>query len=249
MVVHLYGQVPDMDGLTAVATEAGLYVIEDAAQAHGARWRDRRAGSFGVAGCFSFYPGKNLGAAGDGGAVVTDDPELAEHIRVLRNHGRSGGSHHAHTEVGTNSRLDAMQAVVLSAKLPRLDGWNEARRTLMTLYRDGLADTSARLVEVATGATAVHHLAVVRVPHRPIVQAALAARGIATGIHYPVPCHQCPAFVEYAREPLPVAEAAADEILSLPLSPHMTAAQVSLVCAVLREVLAAVESPEVSHVA
>jgi dTDP-4-amino-4,6-dideoxygalactose transaminase len=248
MVVHLYGQLPDMDGLAAVADAAGLFIVEDAAQAHGARWRGRRAGSFGVAGCFSFYPGKNLGAAGDAGAVVTDDADLAERIRVLRNHGRSGGSHHAHTEVGTNSRLDTVQAVVLSAKLAHLDEWNAARRERMEHYRHGLAGTAARLVHVAPQATPVHHLAVVCVPQRAVIQAELAARGIASGIHYPVPCHQSPAYAEFALERLPVAEAAADEILSLPLSPHMPIGDVQRVCRELSEVLASV-SGEVGHVA
>ncbi|MDQ1672976.1 MAG: hypothetical protein QOC98_1538, partial [Frankiaceae bacterium] len=249
LVVHLYGQMPDMDGIAAVAAEAGLLIVEDAAQAHGATWRGRRAGSFGAAGCFSFYPGKNLGAAGDAGAVVTDDAELAERLRVLRNHGRSGGSHHSHTMVGTNSRLDTLQAVVLSAKLRRLEGWNVLRRALMDQYREGLAGTAVRFLEVAPDATSVHHLAVVRVPQRAQVQQELGRLGIATGIHYPVPCHQCPAFIEYAREPLPVAEAAADEILSLPLSPHMSLDQVSRVCTALREVLEGLQPmAEVRHV-
>jgi dTDP-4-amino-4,6-dideoxygalactose transaminase len=180
--------------------------------------------------------------------VVTDDAGLAERLRVLRNHGRSGGSHHAHTMVGTNSRLDTLQAVVLSAKLRRLDGWNALRRAFVDQYQEALAGTAVRFVEVAPDAVSVHHLAVVRVPRRAVVQQELAARGIATGIHYPVPCHQCPAFIEYAREPLPVAEAAADEILSLPLSPHMSLDQVFRVCTALREVLGSLEPvAEVRH--
>ena len=236
VVVQLYGQVADMDALAAVAAEAGLLIVEDAAQAHGARWRDRCAGSFGVAGCFSFYPGKNLGAAGDAGAVVTDDDALADRLRVLRDHGRTG-SHHAHVEVGTNSRLDAIQAVVLAAKLRRLDDWNASRRQLMARYRENLDGSAARLLSVASPVTAAHHLAVVRVPHRTEVRAGLAERGIATGIHYPTPCHLSPAFTNYFDCPLPVAEAAAEEILSLPLSPHLSFADVDRVSEALLDLL------------
>ncbi len=236
VVVQLYGQVADMDALASLAQEAGLVIVEDAAQAHGARWRDGIAGSFGLAGCFSFYPGKNLGAAGDAGAVVTDDDVLAERLRILRDHGRSG-SHHAHVEVGTNSRLDAIQAVVLSAKLRRLDDWNAARRHLMARYRQNLDGSAARLLTVAPEVTAAHHLAIVRVPHRTEVRAALAEHGVATGIHYPTPCHVSPAYSAYFDGPLPVAEAAADQLLSLPLAPHLSLAEVDRVSKALLDVL------------
>jgi dTDP-4-amino-4,6-dideoxygalactose transaminase len=241
VVVQLYGQVADMDALAEVADEAGLFIVEDAAQAHGARWRDGRAGSFGLAGCFSFYPGKNLGAAGDAGAVVTDDDALADRLRVLRDHGRTG-SHHAHIEVGTNSRLDALQAVVLSAKLRRLDAWNASRRQLMARYRENLDGSAARLLSVAAPVTPAHHLGVVRVPRRADVRAGLAERGIATGIHYPTPCHLSPAFTDYFDRPLPVAEAAAEEILSLPLSPHLSTADVDRVSEALLDLLHGLES-------
>jgi dTDP-4-amino-4,6-dideoxygalactose transaminase len=230
IVVHLYGQMPDMDALCRAASRAGVVLIEDAAQAHGATWNGRRAGSFGRAACFSFYPGKNLGAFGDAGAVVTGDAVLAERLRRLRDHGRARGSRYRHVVVGTNSRLDALQAVVLTAKLARLDTWNEARRAIATRYRAVFASGPARLVHEAAGARGVHHLAVVRVPGRAMVQQRLAAAGIESGIHYPVPCHRQAPYRRFANGPLPVAEAAAGEVLSLPMFPHMSDAQVVAVC-------------------
>jgi dTDP-4-amino-4,6-dideoxygalactose transaminase len=236
IVVHLYGNMPDMDGLCAVADRAGIAIVEDAAQAHGAEWRDRRAGSFGVAGCFSFYPGKNLGAFGDGGAVVTSDAALADRVRSLANHGRSGGAaHYEHLSVGTNSRLDTLQAIALTAKLARNDEWNEARITLADRYCKELAGSGVRLTEVDAQARHVYHLMVVRVPERTLVQAALTAAGVQSGVHYPVPCHRQPPLRRYASGPLPVCERAAAEQLSLPLFPHMTRAQVDRVCEVLDE--------------
>jgi dTDP-4-amino-4,6-dideoxygalactose transaminase len=238
MVVHLYGNMPDMDGLLAVAGRAGIQLIEDAAQAHGGEWRYQRSGSFAVAGCFSFYPGKNVGAFGDAGAVVTSDPELAERVRSLANHGRTGGSaHYEHLYVGTNSRLDTLQAIALSAKLARNELWTEARINLADRYRKKLAGSSVRLVEVAPQARHVYHLMVVRVPDRDRIQAAMAARGVQTGVHYPVPCHLQPPLRRYATRSLPVCEQAAGEQLSLPLFPHMTRIQVDRVCEVLEEAL------------
>jgi dTDP-4-amino-4,6-dideoxygalactose transaminase len=235
IVVHLYGQMPDMDALGNVARRAGIAVVEDAAQAHGATWRGRRAGSFGVAGCFSFYPGKNLGAFGDAGAVVTADPALAQRIRVLRDHGRAAGSHYQHELVGTNSRLDALQAVVLTAKLARLDAWNQARRSIAARYRAAFAPGPVRLVAEVPGATGVYHLAVARVPDRARVQKRLAAMGVQTQIHYPVPCHRQIPYRRFADLPLPVAEQSAAEVLSLPIFPTMSDAQVARVCAAVRE--------------
>lgn len=236
MVVHLYGQMPDMDALTTKAAEAGVLVIEDAAQAHGAEWNGRRAGSFGIAGCFSFYPGKNLGAFGDAGAVVTSDAELADRIRCLANHGRAGGSmHYEHELVGTNSRLDALQAIALSAKLANNEAWTIARIALAEEYRNRLAGTGIRMVERSPLARHVYHLFVVRVRDRENVQEALANKGIRTGVHYPVPCHQQPPLRRYADGPLPVCESSAGELISLPLFPHMTWEQLERVCEVLRE--------------
>jgi dTDP-4-amino-4,6-dideoxygalactose transaminase len=234
MVVHLYGQMADMRGINSAAAAAGIVVVEDAAQAHGASRDGLRAGAAGRAAGFSFYPGKNLGAFGDGGAVTTSDAQLAGTLRVIRDHGRTPGSHYAHEAVGTNSRLDALQAAVLSAKLRRLDAWNAARRTVMAQYRDGLDGTGVDLVPDATGAVNVHHLAVARVPSRDRVSAELARQGIQTSVHYPVPCHQQAPYAEFAREPLPVAEAAAAQVLSLPMYPSMTAAQVDQVCSAVR---------------
>ncbi len=229
VVVHLYGQMPDMDRIAATAKRLGLHLVEDAAQAHGATWGARRAGSYGVAGCFSFYPGKNLGAYGDAGAVVTSDAGLAATLRSLRDHGRAGGGHYEHARLGTNSRLDALQAVVLSAKLRRLDAWNEARRECVALYRELFDEEAARYVHQLPGGQPVHHLAVVQVPHRSHLRAALSASGVATGIHYPTPCHRAEPFRGYPGRDAPVAERAAEHILSLPLYPHMTAAEVERV--------------------
>lgn len=230
IVVHLYGQMVDMDAIGRVAERAGIAVIEDAAQAHGATWRGRRAGSVGHAGCFSFYPGKNLGAFGDAGAVVTSDATLAAQLRSLRDHGRAGGSHYDHAYVGTNSRLDAVQAVVLGAKLERLDAWNMARRAIAAQYRAAMAATTIDLIAEAAGARGVYHLAVVRVPQRDRVRQWLDERGIATGIHYPTPIHLLTPYQQLAREPLPVVEQAASEVLSLPIFPHMSQQQIEHVC-------------------
>jgi dTDP-4-amino-4,6-dideoxygalactose transaminase len=234
IVVHLYGQMPDMDALCRAAGKAGLAVIEDAAQAHGATWRGRPAGSIGTAGCFSFYPGKNLGAFGDAGAVVTADAGLAGRIRVLRDHGRIAGSHYRHELVGTNSRLDALQAVVLSVKLARLDAWNEARRSIAARYHAALAPSPARQVAEVPGTRGAYHLAVVRVTDRALVQQRLAGLGVETQIHYPIPCHYQSAYQRFADGRLPAAEHAAAEVLSLPMFPHMTGAQVAQVCDAVR---------------
>ena len=236
--VHLYGQMPDMTALCAQADQAGLFVLEDAAQAHGAAWEGRPAGSWGVAGCFSFYPGKNLGAFGDGGAVVTSDADLAQRVRTLANHGRAaGGAHYEHEAIGTNSRLDALQAIALTAKLARNEDWTERRRDLADLYRKFLSDAPLQLQGVHPAARHVYHLFVVRVPQRDLVRARLADHGVQTGIHYPLPCHQQPPLRRYADRSLPVAEAAAGQLISLPMFPHMSDEQVSRVCDALIDTL------------
>jgi dTDP-4-amino-4,6-dideoxygalactose transaminase len=234
VAVHLFGQPVDMRALCAAADALGVAVVEDAAQAHGARWRGRRIGTFGIAACFSFYPGKNLGAFGDGGAVVTSHAGLAAAVAAMRDHGRTDGSHYEHTTLGTNSRLDTVQAAVLSAKLPLLDAWNVQRREIAAAYESRLAGGPVRWVPTAPGAEHVHHLAVVRVPSRHPVQAELAAAGIATGVHYPTPCHQMAPYAGYADRPLPQVERAAGEILSLPMFPGMTRRQVARVCDVVQ---------------
>jgi dTDP-4-amino-4,6-dideoxygalactose transaminase len=238
IVVHLYGQMPDMDALCQAAARVGLAVIEDAAQAHGATWRGLAAGSIGTIGCFSFYPAKNLGAFGDAGAVVTADADLARRISCLRDHGRAESSHYRHELVGTNSRLDALQAVVLTAKLARLDDWTQARRRAVAGYRAALAGSAARMVEELPGSQGVYHLAVVRVPGRERVERRLAAMGIQTGIHYPVPCHQQAPYLSFADGRLPAAEEAAAEILSLPIFPHISDGQVTRVCEAVHEAIA-----------
>lgn len=231
IVVHMFGQMADMTGIVAVAAKAGIFVVEDGAQAHGAEWDGRRAGTFGDAACFSFYPAKNLGALGDAGAVVTSRPDLADRVRALANHGRShGAAHYAHDSVGTNSRLDALQAVVLSGKLRFLEEWTKRRIALAAQYRDALNGTGVRLTAVAPPARHVYHLFVVRVAGRDALRAELDRLGIETGVHYPVPCHRQPPLRPFADRPLRVAEQAAGELLSLPMFPHLTESQVEFVC-------------------
>jgi dTDP-4-amino-4,6-dideoxygalactose transaminase len=237
MAVHLFGQMVDVQALAAVADRHGIALVEDAAQAHGARFAGRRAGSVGVAAGFSFYPGKNLGALGDGGAVVTSDDWLAARVRGLANHGRADDDRHRHDACGRNSRLDTLQAAVLSAKLPSLDEHNAGRAAAMECYRTALPD-DCRPLSAHPAARPVHHLAIVEVDDRPGVMSALSAGGIGWGIHYPVPCHRQPAFAHLAREPLPVAERASERILSLPMWPSITDADVSRVCEVLWEAVA-----------
>jgi len=242
IVVHLYGQMPDMDALQHAADRAGIVLIEDAAQAHGASWRGRQAGSIGRAGCFSFYPAKNLGAFGDAGAVVTADTVLADRIRCLRDHGRARCSRYQHEEVGTNSRLDALQASVLTAKLSKLDTWTEARRSIAARYRAAFGDGPARMVAEQPGSRGAYHLAVARVPDRAEVQRQLSAAGIETQIHYPIPCHRQAPYQCFAADPLPVAERTAGEILSLPIFPHMGEGQATLVCEAMCDALTVTES-------
>jgi dTDP-4-amino-4,6-dideoxygalactose transaminase len=230
IAVHLYGQMVG-DGLERVAQRHGLPIIEDAAQAHGARFAGRRAGSIGVAAAFSFYPAKNLGALGDAGAVVSDDSDLLARIRSLANHGRSAGDRNIHQARGRNSRLDTLQAAVLAVKLQRLDQHNAARRAIMRRYRERLPPWCVP-VAVDAAAEPVHHLAVVQVPDRERVCAALDRASIGWGIHYPVSCHRQPAFAQFSAS-LPVVEAAADHILSLPMTPTCTTDQIDRVCDIL----------------
>lgn len=234
IAVHLFGQMADLDGLTAVCRRHGLALIEDASQAHGARLSGRRAGSVGIAAAFSFYPGKNLGALGDGGAVVTRDTALADRIRMRANHGRSAVNRHRHDQRGCNSRLDTLQAAMLIPKLAELDSANLARRRAMDRYRRQLPCWCQPL-EVAPMAESVHHLAVVWAPDRDAVIEKLDGAGIGWGVHYPIPCHIQPAYRDFT-EFLPVAEIAAKHIVSLPMYPTITEAQVDRVCDVLCEV-------------
>lgn len=223
--VHLYGQPADMGGLNDLAKAHNLAVIEDAAQAHGATWQGQRTGNLADIACFSFYPGKNLGAYGDAGAVTTNDPTLAETVRLLRNHGRR--SKYVHDMVGANERIDTLQAAILAAKLPYLHDWTTRRQALAARYNTLLAQADVVLPMVAPGATSAWHLYVIRTPHRDALLQFLKEQGVEAGIHYPVPLHLQPAYAElgYRRGDLPVTEAVADTCLSLPLYPEMTETQ------------------------
>jgi dTDP-4-amino-4,6-dideoxygalactose transaminase len=238
MPVHLFGQVAPMEALGRVAAAAGADIVEDAAQAHGATRHGAGAGSFGVAAGTSFYPGKNLGAYGDGGAVLTSSDELAGRLRALRNYGSDRKYHHP--AVGFNSRLDTLQAVVLSAKLARLAAGNAARRAAAARYDELLGDLEEVTRPVTLpGNEHVFHLYVIRVPRRDEVLAHLGEAGIGAGVHYPVPVHLQGAMTPlgYRRGAFPVAERAADEILSLPLFPEITPAQQERVVDELRKAL------------
>jgi dTDP-4-amino-4,6-dideoxygalactose transaminase len=237
--VHLYGNVADVEGICRVAARTGIVVIEDAAQAHGATREGRHAGSFGIAGTFSFYPGKNLGAFGDGGAVVTDDLWLAARIRSIADHGRADGKRYLHPLVGTNSRLDGLQAAVLSTRLGALPRWNAARAALAETYARHLPP-SLSLVQAGPGVRSSWHLAVIQAQDRARVRRSLARSGVETGIHYPVPCHQQEAYSHWSPGPLPVAQAAAERIVSLPMFPHLRDEQVVAVCRALERALAGV---------
>jgi dTDP-4-amino-4,6-dideoxygalactose transaminase len=220
--VHLYGQPADLDEITRVARHAGLRVLEDAAQAHGARHRGRRVGALGDAGAWSFYPGKNLGAFGDAGAVTTDDAELARQVRLLRNYGSEEKYHHE--VAGWNSRVDELQVAILRVRLAALDAWNERRRALAALYREALADTPLVLPHVPEWAEPVWHLFAVRSRERDALRDHLARAGVETGIHYPVPPHLQPAYhaLRIAPGKLPIAEAIGREVLSLPIGPQLS---------------------------
>ena len=219
--VHLYGQPADMAPIMALARERGLRVLEDAAQAHGARCRGRRAGALADAAAFSFYPSKNLGALGDGGAVTTDDPQTAARLRLLRNYG--SGQKYAHAIKGRNSRLDPLQAALLLVKLRRLDEWNARRAQVAARYLERLAGSGLGLPAVPEWAQPAWHLFVVRSPQRARLQARLREKGIDTLVHYPLPPHLQPAYADLrlGRGALPVCERLHDAVLSLPIGPHM----------------------------
>ncbi len=233
--VHLFGQVAPVEQLEQLAGTTGIALVEDAAQSQGARRFGRSAGGLGRVAGTSFYPGKNLGAAGDAGAVTTDDPEIADRVRLLANHGSS--VKYIHDEIGMNSRLDTVQAVVLMAKLARLARWNDQRRAAAARYDDMLADLPAvRRPVVADGNTDAWHLYVVRLSDRDRVLADLHAAGVGAGVHYPYPVHRTGAYgwLGHGEGAFPVAERAAGEILSLPLFPHITVEQQEHVVATLR---------------
>ncbi|MDT7603069.1 MAG: hypothetical protein QOF61_1066 [Acidobacteriota bacterium] len=230
--VHLYGQPADLDAIFDIAARHNLIVIEDAAQAHGARYKGRRVGALALAGCFSFYPGKNLGAFGEGGAVMTDDEEIARRLRLLRDHGSE--RKYRHEIVGYNFRMEGIQGAVLAAKLPHLEGWNDLRRANAARYNEllgalGDADGNAlTLPREMSDARHIYHLYVVQTEERDALQKHLAAAGIQTGIHYPVPVHLQPAYSSLGYRPgdFPEAERQAARVLSLPMFPELTEEQI-----------------------
>lgn len=225
--VHLYGQPADMDPILAVARKHDLRVLEDAAQAHGARYKGRRLGAHGDAVAWSFYPGKNLGAMGDGGAVTTNDPQVADRIRVLRNYGSR--VKYVNEVKGYNSRLDPLQAAILRVKLVHLDEWNARRRVIAARYQLGLGDCGLVLPHVPDWAEPAWHLYVVQHPQRDALQKALADSGVGTLIHYPIPPHLQQAYAQagWRKGAFPLAESMGDQVLSLPIGPAMNVAAVA----------------------
>jgi dTDP-4-amino-4,6-dideoxygalactose transaminase len=223
--VHLYGHPVDLDPIREMASDHQIAVVEDACQAHGSRYRGRQVGGLSDAGCFSFYPTKNLGAWGDGGCVVTNNHELADRLRMLRNYGQE--DKYDHQCVGFNSRLDELQAAILREKLIHLDAWNDRRRAVAQAYGDALESNRLILPVEETFARHVYHLYVIRSPHRDRLAKLLGERGIQTGIHYPIPVHRQFAYRKHRDTVLPVTERVAGEILSLPMHPWMTGEEIA----------------------
>jgi dTDP-4-amino-4,6-dideoxygalactose transaminase len=237
MPVHLYGATVDMDPLLDVARRAGIAVVEDACQAHGARYRGRRVGALGDIGCFSFYPAKNLGAWGDGGAVVTNRPELAERVRLLRSHGER--PRYRHRVIGSTARLDGLQAAVLRVKLRHLDSWNAQRRRAAAELRRALNASGVLLPPgPVDGGDHVYHLFVVRYGDRDLLRAQLTARGVASAVHYPVAVHRTEAYAHlgYEQGSLPIAEELVEQVCSLPIFPGIEDTQISAIAAAVAEV-------------
>jgi dTDP-4-amino-4,6-dideoxygalactose transaminase len=242
--VHLYGQMADMEAILAIARRNGLQVVEDACQAHGARRAGHTAGASGITGCFSFYPGKNLGAFGEGGGITTNDPDILTKMKVLRDHGQARKYHHS--MIGWNARMDGIQGAILSIKLKHLAAANEARRQHAALYDQLLAD-EPRIIRPITAAGAEHvfHIYCVRVPNRDQVLAKMNERGLNCAIHYPVPIHLQEAYRSLGLKPgsFPVVERCAGELLSLPMFPELKPEQVERVAAGLKECVAQVARP------
>ena len=236
--VHLYGQPADMDPILEIAQKSGIAVIEDACQAHGASYKNRKAGSMGDVGCFSFYPGKNLGAFGEGGAIVTQDKNIADKARMIRDHGQS--KKYYHDVEGYNGRLDAIQAGVLRIKLKRLKGWNNSRRENAQYYDELLSKIPGITLTAETDyASSVYHLYVIQVDDRDGLQEFLNAKGIATGLHYPLPLHLQKAYAHlgYKKGDFPVTENIADRLLSLPMFPELSKQQIEYVVQSIEEFL------------
>jgi dTDP-4-amino-4,6-dideoxygalactose transaminase len=249
--VHLYGMPTEMSELKEIADEFKLKIVEDACQAHGARiltagnWV--RAGSIGDVSCFSFYPGKNLGAWGDGGAIATNDEEVAQRVSLLSNHGRL--SHYAHEICGYNSRLDSIQAAVLRAKLEKLDEWNQRRRIIASAYREMLASLDVQPIPEPVNLESCYHLFVIRSAKRDFIRTTLIENEIECGIHYPVPLHLQPAlsYLGYRPGDFPASEALADTVLSLPMHPTMTGVEVVRTVEIVAEALAPVRKVAVAR--
>lgn len=238
MPVHLYGHPVDMDVVNSLADQYELIVIEDASQAHGARYKGSRVGSLGHSAVFSLYPAKNLGAYGDAGIIVTKDDQIAEKLRLLRNYGSVEKYHHL--ELGFNRRLDTLQAAVLRVKLQYIDDWNKARREHAKLYNEFLKEAEIGLPGSEGHAEHVYHLYVIRADHRDDLQAFLMDKGISTGIHYPIPIHLQPAYRElpYKKGDFPITESLSEQILSLPMYPELTPEMIEYVVAGVREFIA-----------
>jgi dTDP-4-amino-4,6-dideoxygalactose transaminase len=236
VAVHLYGQPADMEALLEIARSHDIRLIEDAAQAHGAESNGRRCGTIGDVACFSFYPGKNLGAYGDAGAVSSNDESILERIRKLRDHGRT--TKYEHDEIGFGERIDALQAAILGAKLPHLEEWTEARRRHARGYSELLAGSNVVVPYEAPGVRHVYHLYVIRYHQRDALLEHLKSKDIGAGIHYPVPLHRQPAYLKqgYGNISLPMTEAAAGEVVSLPMYPELSDEQIAYVAEAVREV-------------
>ncbi len=247
IAVHLYGRTVDLDPILELARAANLRVIEDACQAHGARYRGRRVGALGDIGCFSFYPAKNLGAWGDGGAITTDSDVWADRVRLLRSHGER--PRYCHNTIGTTSRLDALQAAVLRVKLPMLDDWNDARRSLAARLTASLAEVPvSQPVAPEPGCDHVYHQYVVTTRARDALRAHLDGCGIASAIHYPVPIHRSPAYRANGAPRLPVAEQLASQICSLPMFPAMRDSHIDEIVESIRSFDWASDAARLEHI-
>jgi len=236
--VHLYGQMADMDSIMDIAVKNNLWVVEDACQAHLAEYKSKKAGTFGAAAAFSFYPGKNLGACGDAGAVTTEDVQLAAIVRSIRDHGQS--KKYYHDLEGYNGRCDALQAAALRVKLKRLPEWNEKRRQNAQLYFERLMDTEG-IILPAVSAECLHvfHLFVIQINNRDQVQAQLTGKGVHTGLHYPIPLHLQKAYknLAFSKGTFPITEQSAGKILSLPMYPELTVEKIDYVCNCIKEIV------------
>ena len=233
--VHLYGQPADMDPILQIAKNKGIFVIEDACQAHGAEYKGRKAGSLGMVGCFSFYPGKNLGAYGEGGGVTTDDEQIAQKVKMLRDHGSPKKFYHEF--IGNNCRLEGIQGAVLGVKLNHLDLWNDGRRKNADLYRKYLKGTDVKVPQEMPYAKHVYHVFCVRVKDRQKLMDFLKEKGVFTNIHYPIPIHlqKAYSFLGYKKGDFPVTEGSMDEILSLPMFAELTEEQIKYTTDCIRE--------------